>query len=89
MKKWRSYQSNVVDDTYDAIVIGSGIGGLCTAALLGLFALSTAQQGMQAVYASDLNALQPVDLCTDPGSRKSLCGTCKQKPVSRASVDTH
>ena len=25
-----------------------------TAALLGLFALSTAQQGMQAVYASDL-----------------------------------
>ena len=36
MKKWRSYQSDIVDDTYDAIVIGSGIGGLCTAALLGL-----------------------------------------------------
>ena len=36
MKKWRSYHSGVADDIYDAIVIGSGIGGLCAAALLGL-----------------------------------------------------
>ena len=36
MKKWKSYNSTVVDDAYDAIIIGSGIGGLCTAALLGL-----------------------------------------------------
>jgi len=36
MKKWKSYNSTLVDNAYDAIIIGSGIGGLCTAALLGL-----------------------------------------------------
>ena len=36
MKKWRSYKSELINDTYDAIIIGSGIGGLCSAALLGL-----------------------------------------------------
>ena len=36
MKKWRSYNSELNNDSYDAIIIGSGIGGLCSAALLGL-----------------------------------------------------
>ena len=36
MKKWRSYQSGLSERSYDAIIIGSGIGGLCSAALLGL-----------------------------------------------------
>ncbi len=36
MKKWKTYNSSLTNDSYDAIIIGSGIGGLCTAALLGL-----------------------------------------------------
>ena len=36
MKKWRSYHSGLAESPYDAIIIGSGIGGLCSAALLGL-----------------------------------------------------
>ena len=36
MKKWKSYKSGVADKKFDAIIIGSGIGGLCTAALLSL-----------------------------------------------------
>jgi len=36
MKKWNAYSSEIVDQTFDAVIIGSGIGGLCTAALLGL-----------------------------------------------------
>mgnify|MGYP001197937613 CR=1 FL=1 len=36
MKKWKSYHTEISRQCYDAIVIGSGIGGLCTAALLGL-----------------------------------------------------
>ena len=36
MKKWKSYKPGVADKKFDAIIIGSGIGGLCTAALLSL-----------------------------------------------------
>ena len=36
MKKWNSYNSSIINETYDAIIIGSGIGGLCTAALLAM-----------------------------------------------------
>ena len=36
MKKWKSYKPDVADQKFDAIIIGSGIGGLCTAALLSL-----------------------------------------------------
>ncbi len=36
MKKWKSYKPDVADKKFDAIIIGSGIGGLCTAALLSL-----------------------------------------------------
>ena len=36
MKKWTSYKSELADENFDAIIIGSGIGGLSTAALLAL-----------------------------------------------------
>ena len=36
MKSWNKYSSSLADETFDAIVIGSGIGGLCSAALLAL-----------------------------------------------------
>ena len=36
MKKWSSYASDVSHESFDAIIIGSGIGGLTTAALLAL-----------------------------------------------------
>ena len=36
MKKWKNYKSGISNQKYDAIIIGSGIGGLCTAALLSL-----------------------------------------------------
>ena len=36
MKKWTNYKSDITKQKFDAIIIGSGIGGLCTAALLGL-----------------------------------------------------
>ena len=36
MKKWTNYKSDIIKQKFDAIIIGSGIGGLCTAALLGL-----------------------------------------------------
>ena len=36
MKKWTRYHSSACDEKYDAIIIGSGIGGLCAAALLGI-----------------------------------------------------
>ncbi|MBA66006.1 MAG: FAD-dependent oxidoreductase [Candidatus Marinimicrobia bacterium] len=36
MKKWKTYNSQLVNGSYDSIVIGSGIGGLCTAALLSM-----------------------------------------------------
>ena len=36
MKKWKNYKSDITKQKFDAIIIGSGIGGLCTAALLGL-----------------------------------------------------
>jgi all-trans-retinol 13,14-reductase len=36
--KFPSYQNHSLDDSWDAIVIGSGIGGLATAALLSLYA---------------------------------------------------
>ena len=36
MKKWPNYKSDITKQKFDAIIIGSGIGGLCTAALLGL-----------------------------------------------------
>ena len=36
MKKWSSYNSNLTSNSYDAIIIGSGIGGLTTGALLSL-----------------------------------------------------
>ena len=36
MKKWKNYNSKITEQSYDAIIIGSGIGGLCTAALLSL-----------------------------------------------------
>ena len=36
MKKWKTYNSDLLGQKFDAIIIGSGIGGLCTAALLAL-----------------------------------------------------
>ena len=36
MKKWKTYNSDLLDQKFDAVIIGSGIGGLCTAALLAL-----------------------------------------------------
>ncbi len=36
MKKWSSYSSALTNDFYDIIIIGSGIGGLTTGALLAL-----------------------------------------------------
>ena len=36
MKKWTNYKSDITKQKFDAIIIGSGIGGLCTAALLSL-----------------------------------------------------
>tara|TARA_B100002051_G_C16721465_1_gene632691 strand:+ start:330 stop:1913 length:1584 start_codon:yes stop_codon:yes gene_type:complete len=36
MKKWKTYHSDVVNERFDSIIIGSGIGGLCAAALLGI-----------------------------------------------------
>ena len=36
MKKWSSYSSDLTNDFYDIIIIGSGIGGLTTGALLAL-----------------------------------------------------
>ena len=36
MKKWSSYNSDLTNDFYDIIIIGSGIGGLTTGALLAL-----------------------------------------------------
>ena len=34
MKKWNSYKNHISQQTYDSIIIGSGIGGLCTAATI-------------------------------------------------------
>ncbi len=36
MKKWTSYKPDLAHDSFDAIIIGSGMGGLTTAALLAL-----------------------------------------------------
>ena len=36
MKKWKTYHSDVSNEKFDSIIIGSGIGGLCAAALLGI-----------------------------------------------------
>ena len=36
MKKWKTYRSDVSNEKFDSIIIGSGIGGLCAAALLGI-----------------------------------------------------
>ena len=36
MKKWTSYKPDLAHDLFDAIIIGSGMGGLTTAALLAL-----------------------------------------------------
>ncbi len=36
MKKWSSYNSNLTNNVYDVIIIGSGIGGLTTGAILAL-----------------------------------------------------
>ena len=36
MKKWTSYKPDLANDLFDAIIIGSGMGGLTTAALLAL-----------------------------------------------------
>jgi len=36
--KYSSYKCQALDESWDAIVIGSGIGGLATAALLSLYA---------------------------------------------------
>ena len=36
MKKWTIYRSDLANDAFDAIIIGSGMGGLTTAALLAL-----------------------------------------------------
>ena len=36
MKKWKKYHSDVSNEKFDSIIIGSGIGGLCAAALLGI-----------------------------------------------------
>ena len=36
MKKWKNYKTEFSTKAYDAIIIGSGIGSLCTAALLSM-----------------------------------------------------
>ena len=36
MKKWKTYHSDVSNEKFDLIIIGSGIGGLCATALLGI-----------------------------------------------------
>ena len=36
MKKWNAYNSELTQESYDVIIIGSGIGGLCSAALLSM-----------------------------------------------------
>ena len=36
MKKWKKYHSDVNNKKFDSIIIGSGIGGLCAAALLAI-----------------------------------------------------
>ena len=36
MKKWNNYRSDLTNESFDAIIVGSGIGGLTTAALLAL-----------------------------------------------------
>ena len=36
MKKWNTYNFQLSQESYDAIIIGSGIGGLCSAALLSM-----------------------------------------------------
>ena len=36
MKKWNAYNSELTQESYDVIIIGSGVGGLCTAALLSM-----------------------------------------------------
>jgi len=36
LKKWNTYNSDLTNESYDAIIIGSGISGLSTAALLSL-----------------------------------------------------
>ena len=36
MKKWNGYSSELTQESYDVIIIGSGIGGLCSAALLSM-----------------------------------------------------
>ena len=36
MKKWKTYHSDVSNEKFDSIIIGSGIGGLCAAALLAI-----------------------------------------------------
>jgi len=36
LKSWNKYSSSLADETFDAIIIGSGIGGLCSAALLAM-----------------------------------------------------
>ena len=36
MKKWDNYRSDLANESFDAIIIGSGIGGLSTGALLAL-----------------------------------------------------
>ena len=36
MKKWKTYHSDGSNEKFDSIIIGSGIGGLCAAALLGI-----------------------------------------------------
>ena len=34
LKKWQGYRSELASEQYDAIIIGSGIGGLVTASQL-------------------------------------------------------
>ena len=36
MKKWHSWRPEYASENFDAIIIGSGISGLCCAALLGM-----------------------------------------------------
>ena len=36
MKEWKTYHSDVSNEKFYSIIIGSGIGGLCGAALLGI-----------------------------------------------------
>ena len=36
MKEWKTYHSDVSNEKFYSIIIGSGIGGLCAAALLGI-----------------------------------------------------